>query len=836
MTMIRLKRTVLIGILLLATMLLASGNASAAALSNTLLFGFQVGAGVLTGNPNSVETCTVFNQCKPGQKSTLPGAFFFPWSVATTSNGDIYVPDQADRVQELGPDGKFIRMFGWNVNKTRVKEGAPQTADNSCTVEEVSKGTECGAGEAGSGQAGQLNPHATSVAVDPITHDVFVYEDSGRFRVEEFSETGEFKLMIGREVNKNGSSEDERNLCTQTESANCQPGKESEQGSTEHGAFKPDEFNHDLLAVCENKLYVADEARVQEFNVSSGSFAGELQVGPSKGFPVHGEVTGITLDHACDIYLVESHQEARNGGAPGGVYEYSPSGKLLNSFDTASTEIEAIALDPLGNRMGLIEGPTLTPHGVLFDLTTDKQLSEFAPPEGMSFETSNLAFNAQGEVYVADIGHHDVELYHPVSVAEVLTEVKPPCASRPGARGTRELTFEGSINPEGIPDTEGWFAYGPTRALGSMTPKQPFSAVEGQLPLDATVPGLVPNTLYYYRGEAIDHNASSSGEILTCKTRAESPIVGCCPHAHISSSTFATVVLEEEIDPENASTEYWYEYAEAAPCAQKEEEFNTKYTVNECPGVRKSAEQSSAEYGFVLDQQTINELPPATTYRFRLTGDNEFKYENEREGGPVRYEQPSESEGTFTTGNAPVPVATTLPASNVGATAATLLGTVNPNGSSAAYKFELGLDRGTATEYGTVLSASVGAGHASQEEQYSATSLQPGTRYLYRITAHNGYGEPVHGESVAFITADISELKSPIVLPPVPIPPIPFPKSSAGGSKGKSNSGQLERALRACRHRPKRQQAMCKRRAHENMTRRVNRSKPKGKVTYRRST
>jgi NHL repeat-containing protein len=792
---------------MLAALLAASGSAHAAALSNTLFFDFQVGAGVLSGNPSNVETCTssTESECKPGQRSPLPGAFAFPQSVALAANGDVYVAEEANnRIQELEPDGKFLRMFGWNVNKTKAREGAPQAERNMCTAVEVAKGAECGAGEAGTGEPEQLFA-PQDVAIDPATGDVFAYEIEYS-RIEEFSETGEFELMIGRKVN---TDEQEPNICTRAERANCQEGSRSDEGSHEHGAFKVGQEYGNLLTVCGGKLYVADESRVQEFSTSSGSFAGEVELGVANGFPANGVATSIATDDSCDLYVTEARGRAGNNkNAPSGVYEFSPGGGLLNTFDTSSTEIEAIALDAFG-RMALIEGPHEAPHGVLLDLATGKTLSEFRPPGGMGFGMADLAFNPAGELYAADAAHQDVELYHPVPVAEVVTEQSPPCTTRPSGRGSTSLTLEGSINPEGIPNTQGWFAYGATPALGSITPLQSFPEVEATFPLVATVTGLTPNTVYFYRAEARDAKAPSVGEILSCKTRAVAPVIRCCPQVHASTSTFASIVLEDEINPEKANAEYWFEYVEASRCGAGIE-------VGECPGVTRSAVQHSAENGFVLARQTINELQPSTTYRFRLTGTNEFEYAGEKEGGAAEYDEPTAEEGTFTTGEAPVPTVATLAAGNVGPTSATLSGSVNPNGSPTSYTFELGVDRGSATEYGTVLSASAGKGRAPMEVAFTVTSLQPGTAYRYRITARDGYASE-SGESVAFTTT------SPGSGPPppgeeklLPVPPIPFPKAPSKGGKGEpTRAERLSNALKICRSKPKKHRAACERKARK---------------------
>jgi hypothetical protein len=85
------------------------------------------------------------------------------------------------------------------------------------------------------------------------------------------------------------------------------------------------------------------------------------------------------------------------------------------------------------------------------------------------------------------------------------------------------------------------------------------------------------------------------------------------------------------------------------------------------------------------------------------------------------------------------PSVTTTSASNVSSTAATLNGSVNPNGSSTTYSFEYG----TSTAYGsTVPSPPVAAGNGTTDTPVSAVAgaLVPGTTYHYRLVAQSPGG------------------------------------------------------------------------------------------------
>ncbi len=85
-----------------------------------------------------------------------------------------------------------------------------------------------------------------------------------------------------------------------------------------------------------------------------------------------------------------------------------------------------------------------------------------------------------------------------------------------------------------------------------------------------------------------------------------------------------------------------------------------------------------------------------------------------------------------------------------GGTRATLTGTVNPQGTTALYYFEYGLD----TNYGSRIPAtdlSAGAGKANVAVKVTATGLTPGTPYHYRLRVANGGGKS-EGPDQTFVT------------------------------------------------------------------------------------
>lgn len=115
-----------------------------------------------------LEVCTVESGCKAGLSGGGAGQFMDPGRLAF-AGGNLYVQDRrgAHRVQEISPEGRFIRMFGGDV----ISDGASGTGDltaGSATVSGVvttSRFFEVGQRVTGAGIAAAT----TIVAVGPGT-------------------------------------------------------------------------------------------------------------------------------------------------------------------------------------------------------------------------------------------------------------------------------------------------------------------------------------------------------------------------------------------------------------------------------------------------------------------------------------------------------------------------------------------------------------------------------------------------------------------------------------------------------------------------------------------
>jgi hypothetical protein len=785
MTPTRTTRRVLLALLaaLALNLLLAAGASALPApvkLQFTGQFGYHVNTTEVNNHtgPEHENICTVISkdECQPGTVNGEPGAFWGPESVAGAPNRNIYVADtQNHRIQELTSTGRFVLMFGREVNET--------TKGDLCTAEEIKQAhVTCTAGTESSTPGQLTNP--VSVAVDLTTGDVYVAElthpagGGNNERVQEFTPAGGFVLEIGKDVNETKKT----NLCTREEEVKAAVtcGAPAPYEGPETGSFNYETSGvGNLLAVGPNgTLYVGEESRVQEFT-GAGQPGGEIAVEPGT------RVDAVAVDQNENVYLYAPESGINM------VREFSKEDSELPSLTVAAEEpgaqvirIQGLAVDSQGHLAVAAaqqrEGPP-TGFGALYEAGTGRLLSRF---QTSGFQTSGnqvegIGFNPGGELYVAggqspaDVQNEDVLAYTPKTIAELSTGT---AGCVPGAEHETDAVFDctlgGEVDPEGVAETEAWFQWGLSPALGEQTPKQPVVAA-GSLP---TVIAVRPNSAFYYQLVAEDQNIKApevlSGERQSASTPLVAPsILGTPSTVFVTSSS---AVLAAQLNPENASTEYLFEYAPSAAALQA---CTGGIRQGNCPGVAATPAEQSNVYGQVGVSLEAGGLQPATSYSYRLFAENasEDKREQFARSGPI---------ASFTTAPEPVPQAQTGPYSNLGATGATISGTVNPDGAPTTYAFELGVYEGASTQFGVAGSGNLEASSPPGEETLALTGLQPGTTYAYRISLTSGYipGEAhtLQGSAVTFTTSGLpAVIAPPAVLAQLPVPAIAFP----GGAK-----------------------------------------------------
>jgi DNA-binding beta-propeller fold protein YncE len=797
--------------MLLAILCLAPSALASAPVKEVLSshFGWEV------NKATKANVCLVGEECQLAQPGGEPGklgsgkagGFEHANDVAGAPNGDVYVADAGNnRVQEFTSSGEFVLMFGRGVDKT--------TGASVCTK---SSGDTCGPGEPGTG-AEALSPGG--VAVDPNGERVYVLDSLhiDAARVDEYTASGELVLMIGKEVDQTTGA----NVCTKASGDTCGPGASVPPKSAEHDAFHF-ESSGDLLAVGsggEHLLYVADAQRVQEIN-PAGEWRGEIAL------PEGANITSLALDPQSEVvYLVDRREPV--------IHEYTPAGGRLKTIEVQTRssgqeiEVAAISVDPSGHlAVVFIENPggkspclsgnggTQFQAGMLYDAGSGRLLAEFATPPQLATGVvpecprqimHSVGFNGNGELFGAIAEAVVSELWHytPATIGEALAD---PAACAEGPEHDTDVTFtctlKGAIDPWGVPATKAWFQWGRTSAFGQETSPQAVKnatepPVEGEeeplAAVSAPIEGIRPNEpSLSYRVVATDRNVALP-ELLTSAnasftTPSVPPRIVSAPSATFVRPTAS--VLFGELNPENTSSEYFFEYGPPE-------------ALQACPGVRPAgcegvvatAVQSSSLYGRMGATAEATGLHPATTYRFRLAAENE-KHEAAAIG-------PAD-EGEFTTSAAPAVTAQTGAATVLGPTSALITGSINPDGQSSTYTFELGVYNGSATQYGVVLSAPAGAGTTPTPESLQLTGLQPGTTYAYRIAVHFGTGttpgSSATGAAQTFTTEGLPTLlASPNALAMLPVPAVTFPAEPPPEHKSKPKPRKCRRGFKRGRH------------------------------------
>ncbi len=734
------------------------------------VFSFDVGRNVnktKLGNPATSQEerneCTALSEdlCvgeEGTEEGTGPREFAFEHGIAVSKqSGAVYVGDNDHRVQVLGPQGEFMFMFGWNVNKTKVASGGTQQEKNICTEAEIKGGSACGAGEVGTGLAGQING-AQSIVVDPSSGDVYVL-DSDYNRLDKYSASGEFLWMAGGEVNRKGG-----NFCAKAEEAECQAGV---QGGGHLAFDKVQNGAHgNLMSIggAEDHLYVADEGRVQQLE-ANGNWVGQI--------PVPGEVLSVAVDAARDMFVVDSSQP--------GVHEYNANDVLQSCvIDPASGSIAGVAFDSAG-RLGVIGF-----NAEVYDAggaECGKLVAQIPGVVGsaMTFSLHENGKNeAEDRLYVAYGGDQRIEDYRPVVFPEVKTT-----ACVPEVVEDTSARVCGEVNPNSI-TARGFFKYrtetdhldeeSPTAFLGEGTAFEPI-AIE--------LTDLTPNQQYFYQtwveaqNEGVEQRQSAP-EVVSFHTATPPPEVLGAPSASDVTNAFA--LFSASVNPEHALARYHFQYG---PCAE----------LAGCAGIVSTPVEESSVYGEIGAIQEAVGLQAQTTYSYRLVADNE----HEEAGHVLQGGETVGVEGHFTTGASPVPVVQTGSVSGVGVGGAVISGLVDPDGQPAVFAFELGVYEGAGTHYGVVFSGPAGTGTTLVAESLPLSGLQPGTTYAYRVVIRSGYGEAV-GETMTFTTEGLpSVLLVPAPLGMLAVPAIAFPGEAQGAATTKKATVKCKRGKRLTR-------------------------------------
>ncbi|MGB7684777.1 MAG: hypothetical protein WBL45_03250 [Solirubrobacterales bacterium] len=330
---------------------------------------------------------------------------------------------------------------------------------------------------------------------------------------------------------------------------------------------------------------------------------------PSGSFPVNGD---NTLNFAAPTPCAVA---AGAGPTAGSVFVTSVESSAwkfngssgANEYEVASGENSTVTVNPESGHVYVAAGSPFEFAGRAVNVydasgpTEASLLSSFIPPSAL---WGLAVASSSGNIFVAELGIGQVEVWGPASIfPEVTTE--EPCAI--GAEGA---TLCGSVNPAGLPLTECFFEWGETDAYGNLaTCDEPDAEEvgEGTSPeaVHAEISGLEPGTTYHYRLVAANANGSAEGDDVTFATLGAS-----IEDEVVSLITPTSAKLSAKVNPNGEETTYVFEYVSEAQFEASG--YAEAISLPSPPGEAGSGSE------FVEVFQQLTGLEPDTNYHFRL--------------------------------------------------------------------------------------------------------------------------------------------------------------------------------------------------------------------------
>jgi len=287
------------------------------------------------------------------------------------------------------------------------------------------------------------------------------------------------------------------------------------------------------------------------------------------------------------------------------------------------------------------------------------------------------------------------------------------------------VQLNGQVNPNGG-NTNYWFEYGQTTGLGQTTSQQNAGSGNSNINVNSYISGLSSNTTYYFRVSAQNPSGTAHGSILSFTT-SNGGDNGSVPTVVTNSATNlyqTSAQLNGQVNPNSASTNYWFEYGQTTGLGQT-----------------TSQQNAGSSNSNINISSNVSGLNNNATYYFRAVAQNNYGIVY----GSIL---------SFTTSNGgdngSAPVVNTFSATGYSQNYVTLNGQVDPNGSDTYAWFEYGVNTNDLTY--TSNSRYIGSETYWRNFSQSVSNLQSGTTYYYRAVARNSYGT-AYGSILSFSTS-----------------------------------------------------------------------------------
>lgn len=432
-------------------------------------------------------------------------------------------------------------------------------------------------------------------------------------------------------------------------------------------------------------VYISDwgSSNIYEFNAAGeevGVFSSEVLERPEY----------ITVAANGTIYA-----EKYKGG-PGPLVKFtrsSPTGPVEGEPVRIAEQVSGLAYDNAKNTLFVDVGSAVQ------ELDSEgKVLSTFGV--GVVNGGRGLAVDeATGDVYV--VSNNAVQRFKHALVAAAKTQPAKNVTYR-----TAELC--GTVNPESNTLAASYqFQYGETTGYGQVAPASPVSVGTGETIQEVCAPveGLNAGSTYHYRIVTSNSEASNPGSDETFTTLLAVQGLTTLPASNVQP---ASVTLNGSFEANGQDTKCEFQYGES--------ESYGETTTLEDRGTQPS--------GTTTFEQAIGGLQPEHVYHYRVLCENAFG-------------QTAGADETVQTAPAVAALAT-LPASNVQPTSATLNGSFEATGQDTFCIFQYGQSEGYGQFTGLEDEGTQASGTTTVEQ--SASGMQQGTLYHYRILCINSFG------------------------------------------------------------------------------------------------
>lgn len=633
----------------------------------------------------------------------------------------------------------------------------------------------------------------TMVAADESTGDVYVL-DSANDVVDRFSSTGTYLSQLTGPFSLGGADEiavdnsggvRQGDVYVVSEHANTVYAFDS----TGTALWQSSAGFGDACGVAvdaSGQLWTGDYANgVQQRSVADGSPIGGL-VALDQGDPPG--VCSIAFDASNNLYVNEFVSHVSK-------YDSSDYTTLSAQIDTGfnvdvatdSTTGE-VYTDANANGISVYDSSGTLVTGTPFDSGVLDSLP------------SVTVDGSHGRIYVSNTTQNEIQIYDRAGGGDPEPYVRAAAAS--GITLT-DASLNATVNPAGD-STSCHFDYGTTTAYGSSAAcsSAPGSGTS-DVNVDAALTGLDNGTTYHYRIVATNSagtknsgdrtfttlapqhtltvtpagtgsgSVSSSPSGITCGATCSAlldeghVILTATPAAHssftgwsgggcsgtgtcdvdLTGDTSVTATFDQDkpsvasetatgitqtaaslggtVNPNGAATTCTIEWGPTAA-------YGTTVPCSSNPGAGTSA--------VAVSIPALSGLTPATTYHYRVNATNT--------GGTT-----NGTDKTFATPAIPLPAVVTGAASGVTQTAASVAGTVNPNGFATTCTFQYG----TTTAYGSSANCASAPGSGSSAAAVSAalSGLTAGTTYHYRLVGTSS-GGTTNGADQTFTTGAVT--------------------------------------------------------------------------------